>query len=75
MVNQSFAPIDTLQALEEALRTHDWGFEWSDDFRVWSAGNQQLNRMVAGTNRLKSQDAETADAVKKLWKKYRPAKM
>ena len=30
-----------LDTLEKLLKTHDWTYQYSDDHRVWSKGNEQ----------------------------------
>lgn len=35
----------TLDEYIQALKKHDWYFEWSDDHRMWQAGNAQLKAL------------------------------
>ena len=34
-----------LKAYQEALRGHDWAFEYSDDSRVWNRGRASLEAL------------------------------
>lgn len=52
-----------LNDYEIALRNHDWYFYFSDDHRVYSAGEQSSGRLLS--------IAQTgADAFKRLYNKY-----
>lgn len=61
------------QDLEKELAQHDWFYNWSDDHRVWQAGNrhdQYIRDLIKGglrTGELSRQDVE------ELWNKYAPA--
>jgi 6-phosphogluconate dehydrogenase (decarboxylating) len=37
----------TREEFRKQLRHHDWYFDFSDDFRVWSAGNAARSRIQA----------------------------
>jgi len=36
---------EQLQAYHDALRSHDWSFEYSDDHSVWQRGRAQLGEL------------------------------
>ena len=58
---------DPAYALEKALKAHDWYSSYSDDFRVYSAGEASLDVI---RDLLKKVDEETAN---RLWDQYAPA--
>jgi len=38
----------TLLEFYDALNSHDWYFEFSDDHRIWRAGRASLDRLQLG---------------------------
>ena len=54
------------QDLDKALKTHDWYYEMTDDFRVWKKGSAELKNIHS---LIKQVDKNMA---MKLWKKYLP---
>lgn len=39
-------PNDLREQLIDALKHHDWFYEYSDDFREWSAGNAHHQKIL-----------------------------
>lgn len=36
--------IETIKVkLRDAMKSHDWGYEYSDDYRCWKAGSEKRN--------------------------------
>ena len=44
---QTLQATDSKSAYLDALRDHDWAFEYSDDARVWRSGKQALEALAA----------------------------
>jgi hypothetical protein len=45
----------TLEDFEKMLIKHDYTYEYSDDHRAWSAGNEEAKRILKAFADLKSQ--------------------
>ena len=60
--------IPELKQLEVALSTHDWFYQYSDDFAVYKKGRSSLQRIKSYMNTLKEKGYE--DESKELYKKY-----
>lgn len=43
-----------LEELEIALKQHDWGYQYSDDHRVWSRGQSQRRAITAQIKELEN---------------------
>ena len=46
-MTQTLQATDSKSAYMDALRDHDWAFEYSDDARVWRSGKQALEELAA----------------------------
>jgi hypothetical protein len=61
---------DKLQVFEQALKSHDWYYDYSDDHRVWRRGTEQHDALLKMRKELKQEhDPAVIDA---LWSKYSP---
>jgi hypothetical protein len=63
-------PIETLEQFEQALINHDWFYQYSDDHRVWRAGEAAIERIRSAMSSL--QNAGFADQVSALWELHCP---
>ena len=59
-----------LKTLEELLKNHDWFYQYSDDFNVYSSGQKTWNTINTVMKALK--DAGFGDEVDVLYEKYLP---
>ena len=41
-----------LESLTQLLKTHDWGYQFSDDHRVWRAGEQHSLKIQHAMDKL-----------------------
>ena len=41
-----------LNEYETLLKAHDWTYEYSDDFRVWTRGREEYHKLVGLRTRL-----------------------
>jgi hypothetical protein len=55
--------------LEDHLKTHDWYYAFSDDHRVWQAGEQARHVLLDLLNDANKVDADKARA---LFRRYAP---
>lgn len=56
---------EQLQAYRDALRSHDWSFEYSDDHSVWQRGRVALGEIQHLQQQL--------DPEFKTWNEYAPS--
>lgn len=49
----------------EALKAHDWYYEWSDDHRVWQKGTEAAKKLREAQARL--------DPLGTIWNAHAPA--
>lgn len=61
---------DLIKDFEHRLAHHDWYFDYSDDHRVWKAGQRASEELTALKYRL--EEAGYDAQVHALWKKYCP---
>ena len=59
-----------LKTLEELLKNHDWFYQYSDDFRVYSSGQKTWNTINTVIKALK--DAGFSKEADDLYDKYLP---
>lgn len=52
------------QLYRELLATHDWFYEYSDDYTVWSRGSGVRNKLRTLRNQV--------DPAGKIWNEYAP---
>ena len=57
-----------LKQLQDALATHDWFYQYSDDFAVYKKGRSSLQRIKSYINILKQKGFE--NEAKALYDKY-----
>lgn len=43
---------EEMRAYKEALRRHDWTYQYSDDYRYWAAGQASWDRITSMAKRL-----------------------
>lgn len=53
---------------EACLKAHDWTYEYSDDFRVWSRGSRESDYVKHLLHVLSKSDSDRANA---LYNKYK----
>lgn len=56
--------------LEKQLESHDWFYEYSDDYRYWGAGLKEKLE-IADTMKL-MREAGYGDLAVSMYKKYKP---
>lgn len=65
--NLSDKELQVLAPIVEALKTHDWYYDYSDDQNVWRSGNEQRTRINALLASIPPAQARA------LWAMYAPA--
>lgn len=61
-----------LNKLEGYLKTHDWHYEYSDDFRVWSNGSRQATEIRTMLFVIKDKRPDLAEQADELYNSYKP---
>jgi hypothetical protein len=56
--------------LRKLMESHDWYYDFSDDYSVWSKGHQQHNAIRRLAESLDQRGV--SDEVDELFKRYRP---
>lgn len=56
-----------MRDLENLLKTHDWSYSYSDDFRVWSSGHAEWLLIQD-----KMSELGNTKEVQELYDKYEP---
>lgn len=56
--------MNTEQEYRDALKAHDWYYDYSDDYTAWSKGRDERTALYTGRNRF--------DADGKIWNEYAP---
>lgn len=59
--------MDDWEKLEFLLKHHDWNYQFSDDYRVWSSGQRNFETIKTLRLELGKSDAQRAE---KLWLEY-----
>ena len=63
---------ESLAILEKLLRSHDWYFDYSDDYSVWKKGMAERDAINQEQKRLISNGLATVEEVQELTHKYAP---
>ena len=63
---------ESLAILEKLLKSHDWYFDYSDDYSVWKKGMAQRDAINQEQKRLISNGLATVEEVQELTNKYAP---
>jgi len=63
---------ETLVILEKLLKSHDWSFDYSDDYSVWKRGMAEWQAINQEQKRLISNGLVTVEEVQELTQKYAP---
>ena len=63
---------ESLVVLEKLLRSHDWYFDYSDDYSVWKKGMAERAAINQEQKRLISNGLATVEEVQELTQKYAP---
>ena len=63
---------EALINLDRLLATHDWYYNYSDDYTVWTRGQIERGAIDAEQRRLISEGLATAEELVVLADKYRP---
>ena len=60
------------QNFTNALRFHDWFFDFSDDHSVWTRGRDEKASLVATGKQLVESEEMTSGQVANLWNEFAP---
>ena len=63
---------EALINLDRLLATHDWYYNYSDDYTVWTRGQIERGAIDAEQRRLISEGLATAEELIALTDRYRP---
>ena len=63
---------ENLINLERLLQSHDWYFDYTEDFSVWKKGMAQRDAINQEQKRLINNGLATEEEVQKLIEKYAP---
>jgi hypothetical protein len=63
---------ESLAVLEKLLRTHDWYYDYSDDYSAWKRGKAERDIINQEQKRLVSDGLATVEEVQELVQKYAP---
>jgi hypothetical protein len=63
---------ESLVVLEKLLRSHDWYFDYSDDYSVWKKGMAERAAINTEQKRLIDSGLTTIEEVQELTQKYAP---
>ena len=63
---------EALINLDRLLAIHDWYYNYSDDYTVWTRGQIERSAIDAEQRRLISEGLATAEELVALTDKYRP---
>ena len=55
-----------------ALKSHDWFFDFSDDHSVWTRGRDEKSSLVAMGKQLVNSEEMTSGQVANLWNEFAP---
>ena len=61
-----------LNDLDRFLRSHDWYFDYSDDYSVWKKGMAERSAINTEQKRLIDSGLATVEEVQELTQKYAP---
>ena len=61
-----------LNDLDRFLRSHDWYFDYSDDYSVWKKGMAERDAINTEQKRLIDSGLATVEEVQELTQKYAP---
>jgi hypothetical protein len=61
-----------LNDLDRFLRSHDWYFDYSDDYSVWKKGMAERSSINTEQKRLIDSGLATVEEVQELTQKYAP---
>jgi|TARA_R100000084_G_scaffold89732_2_gene43810 hypothetical protein len=64
---------ELLSKFTNALRSHDWFFDFSDDHSVWTRGRDERSALVAMAKHLVAQGMDSIE-VAKLWNEFAPSR-
>jgi hypothetical protein len=63
---------NALVTLERLLATHDWQYNYSDDYSAWKRGQRERDTINAEQSRLTSNALATSEEITALADRYRP---
>ena len=63
---------EPLAVLEKLLKSHDWYYDYSDDYTAWHRGKEERSAINQEQQRLISNGLATVEEVQELTKKYAP---
>ena len=64
--------IEMKEKFTNALKSHDWFFDFSDDHSVWTRGRDERDSLVAMGKHLVATKEMTSAQVANLWNKFAP---
>jgi hypothetical protein len=62
--------METIQRLEELMKSHDWFYDYSDDHRIWERGRTQRAEIYSTADALRSMGYSSE--VDRLFEEYVP---
>jgi len=63
---------ESLVILEKLLQSHDWHFDYSDDYSVWKRGMAERSAINQEQKRLISNELVSVEEIQALTQKYAP---
>ena len=63
---------EPLATLEKLLRSHDWYYDYSDDYSAWKKGKAERDAINQEQKRLINSGLATVEEVQELIQKYAP---
>ena len=63
---------ENLVILEKLLQSHDWNFDYCDDFSVWKRGMAEWQAINQEQKRLISNELVSVEEIQELTQKYAP---
>ena len=63
---------ENLVNLDQLLKSHDWYYDYSDDYSAWTRGRDERNAINQEQKRLISTGLVTVEEIQELTKKYAP---
>lgn len=59
-----------LAELEKMLQSHDWTYEYSDDYRYWSRGSQEMDAINSKIRQIGQKDKAMGDKAVEMLRSY-----
>jgi hypothetical protein len=62
----------TRDELEEMLQRHDWYYQYSDDYGVYSAGEDSWNKLIDACDEALYDGVVSLDELRGMWHRHAP---